>query len=243
MLISRQSMTSRRRIAAFERFRNFFTLKRTIAQLKALLGAIDKIVERPVPVQSKPIYDRMNLVLAAKSAAEGFHDAWWPRLGLGFQPGVPKEHWRRVWALSRRLCTPGGADEYDNLKPVADLRQQLKTRLYVLLQNPVGWEPIEPTDDTLKQQVFDELAESLSEKVQEIATRRVRAERMPEWQTAFNQSGRGSSYVRASIIGERIFERAAPIPDVIPSLDRNSFLRDISAAVESVCQERGASLN
>lgn len=219
------------------------TQKRTIAQLRALLVAIDRVVERPAPVQSRPVYDRMNLVLAVKSAAEGFHDAWWPRLGLGFKPGATKEHWKRIWALSRRLSTPGWTDEYDNLKPVADLRQQLKTRLYVLLQNPIGWDPIEPTDDDHKQQVFDELAEALSEKMQDLATRRVRAERMREWQTAFNQSGRGSSYDRASIIGERILDRAAPVPDVIPTLDRNAFLHEITAEVESVCQKMGASLH
>jgi GTPase Era involved in 16S rRNA processing len=216
--------------------------KRTIGQLQALLVAIDKVVERPASVKSKPAYDRMNLVLAVKSAAESFHDAWWPRLGLGFKPGAPKEHWKRIWALSRRLSTPGWIDEYDNLKPVADLRQQLKAQLYVLLQNPVSWDPIEPTDDAEKQQVFDELAEALSERVQDLASRRVRAQRMPEWQMAFNQSGRGSSYIRASIIGERIFDRAAPVPDVVPTLDRNAFLRDVTAVVESVCQEMGASL-
>ncbi len=31
-----------------------------------------------------------------------------------------------------------GTDEYAGLKPVADLRQQLKSQLYVLLQNPLG---------------------------------------------------------------------------------------------------------
>ena len=217
--------------------------KRTIAQLRAMLVAVDKIIERPAPVQSKPMYDRMNLVLAVKSAAEGFHGAWWPRLGLGTQPGATKEHWKRVWALSRRLSTPGWSDEYADLKPVADLRQQLKSQLYVLLQNPVSWSHAEPPDDAIKQQVFDELAEALSEKVQDIATRRVRAERMPEWQSAFNQSGRGSSYVRASIIGERIFDRAAPVPDVIPTLDRNAFLHDVAALVESVCEKMGASLH
>jgi hypothetical protein len=217
--------------------------KRTIGQLQALLVAIERIVERPAPVQSKPTYDRMNLVLAVKSAAEGFHDAWWPRLGLGFKTGAAKEHWRRIWALSRRLSTPGWIDEYDNLKPVADIRQQLKAQLYVLLQNPVGWDPIEPTDDAEKQQVFDELAGALSERLQDLASRRVRAQRMPEWQTAFNQFGPGSSYVRASIIGERIFDRAAPVPDVIPTPDRNAFLHDVTAVVESVCQEMGASLH
>ncbi len=216
--------------------------KRTIGQIQALLAAIDAIVEKPAPVKAKPVYDRMNLVLAVKNAAESFHDAWWPRLGLTYKPGVSKEHWKRVWALSRRLSTPGWGDEYDNLKPVADLRKQLQDRLYVLLQNPLRWEPTEPTDDADKQQVFDGLANALSAKTLELATRRVRAERMPEWQSAFNQSGRGSSYTRASIIGERIYERAAPIPDVTPSPDRNSFLHEVAAIVEGVCKDGEAVL-
>lgn len=216
--------------------------RRTIGELQALLAAIDCIVEKPAPVAAKPVYDRMNLVLAVKSAAESFHDAWWPRLGLAYKPGVGKEHWKRIWALSRRLSTPGFGDEYDNLKPVADLRKQLQDRLYVLLQDPLRWDPAEPTDDAHKQQVFDGLANALSTKTLDLATRRVRAERMPEWQSAFNQSGRGSSYVRASIIGERIYERAAPIPDMTPSPDRNSFLHEVAATVEGVCAEIGARL-
>jgi len=216
--------------------------KRTIAQLQALLTAIDEIVQKPAPVTARPVYDRMNLVLAVKNAAQSFHDAWWPRLGLDFKPGVGKEHWKRIWALSRRLSTPGFGDEYDNLKPVADLRKQLQDRLYVLLQTPLRWEPAEPTDDAQKQQVFDELANALSAKMLELATRRVRAERMSDWQSAFNQSGRGSSYERASIIGKRIYERAAPIPDVTPSPDRNSFLHEVAAEVSSICDGVGAKL-
>ncbi len=216
--------------------------KRTIDQLQAMLAAIDAIVEKPEPVLAKPVYDRMNLVLAVKNAAESFHDVWWPRLGLANKPGVGKEHWKRIWAMTRRLSTPGLGDEYDNLKPVADLRKQLQDRLYVLLQNPLRWDPAEPTDDAHKQQVFDVLANALSVKMLDLATRRVRAERMPEWQSAFNQSGTGSSYERASIIGKRIYERAAPIPDVTPSPDRNSFLHEVASVVESVCEEVGAKL-
>ena len=218
------------------------TQKRTIRQLQALLSSIDEITEKPDPVQAKPVYDRMNLVLAVRDAAEGFHDTWWPILGLTSKPGISKEHWKRIWALTRRLGTPGMGDEYDDLKPVANLRKHLKDRLYVLLQNPLNWDPSEPNDDDQKLQVFNELANALSTKMQDLATRRIRAERMPEWQTAFNQSGRGSSFVRASIIGERIYDRAAPIPDATPSLDRNSFLHEVIAEVESACQELGAVL-
>lgn len=216
--------------------------KRTINQLQALLTDIDAIVEKPAPVQAKPIYDRMNLVLAVKNAADGFHDTWWPILGLTYKPGVTKEHWKRIWALSKRLATPGRVDEYDTLRPIANLRNQLRDRLYVLLQNPVAWEPSEPTDDDQKLQVFDEIANALSAKMQDLASRRIRAERMQEWQSAFNQAGRGSSFVRATIIGERIYDRAAPVPDATPSPDRNSFLHEVAAVVDGVCQEKGAEL-
>lgn len=217
--------------------------KRTIAQLAALLEAMDDIIEKPEPVLSKPVYDRMNLVLAVKNAAESFHDSWWTRLGLAYKPGASKEHWTRIKALSRRLATPGWADEYDSLKPVADLRKQLQDRLYILLQNPVRWDPEEPTDDAEKQQVFDGLANALSAKVLDLATKRVRAERVTEWQDAYNQAGTGSSFARARIIGGQIYDRAAPVPDVTPSPDRNSFLHDVAAIVEAVCADGGATLS
>ena len=102
--------------------------------------------------------------------------------------------------------------------------------------------PAELTDDAHKQQVFDGLANARSTKMLDLATRRVRAERMSGWQSTFNQSGRGSSYARASIIAERIYERAAPIPHATPSPDRNSFLHEVAAVVESVCAEGGAAL-
>jgi hypothetical protein len=104
------------------------------------------------------------------------------------------------------------------------------------------WEPVEPNNDAEKQQVFDNLANALSARTLDLATRRVRAERMTEWQTAFIQSGRKSSFARATIIGEQIYDRAAPIPDVTPSPDRNSFLHEVAAIVDKVCTEGGATL-
>jgi energy-coupling factor transporter ATP-binding protein EcfA2 len=212
--------------------------KRTIAQLKLLLMHIDQIVERPQPVTAKPVYDRMNLVLAVKSAAEIFHSEWWPRLGLS---GANKEHWTRIKALSRRLATPGMADEYAELKPVADLRKYLQQGIYVLLQNPVDWKPEAP-DEEGKAAVINALADNLSTKLMNLATRRVRADRLGEWQDAYNEYGKWSSNRRARIIGERIYERAAPVPDAAPSPDRNSFLHEVADALDSTCAEMGAEL-
>ena len=112
--------------------------RRTMSQIRKLLDAIDAVIERPEPAEARPVYDRMNLVLAIRAAADAFHEAWRPRLGLEFKPGFAKEHWTRVKALSRRLAT-GWADEYDTLRPIADLRKELVERIYVFVQSPLRW--------------------------------------------------------------------------------------------------------
>lgn len=214
--------------------------KRTISQLRKLLNAIDAVIERPPPEETRPVYDRMNLVLAVHSAANAFHDAWRPRLGLGSKPGIAKEHWTRVKALSRRLAE-GWADEYDTLKPIADLRRELVEKIYVFVQKPLRWEGPELTDDQ-KQDSFDALADSLGRRLLELCTRRLRDEHRALWQHAYHRHGSGSTFVRARIIGNEIYEPAAPVPDVTPSPDRNKFLKEVIAQVEGAAQETGATL-
>ncbi|MEF9386527.1 hypothetical protein V4890_12995 [Ralstonia solanacearum species complex bacterium KE056] len=214
--------------------------QRTIKQIGKLLDMVDGIVARPKPADSRPTYDRMNLGLAVERAAETFRNAWRPRLGLTVKQGVEKEHWTRVKALSRRLAT-GIADEYDNLKPVADLKQQLQQRLYVLLQNPVSWQGPEPDDDA-KQHLYDAIAEELSSRLVALASRRMRAERLADWRSAFDESGPGSTFRRAELIAGQIYDRAAPIPDVAASPDRNAFLQEVAEATREAADSVGAAL-
>ncbi len=214
--------------------------QRTIKQIDKLLEMVDGIVARPKPADSRPAYDRMNLVLAVERAAETFRNTWRPRLGLTVKQGVEKEHWTRVKALSRRLAT-GIADEYDNLKPVADLKQQLQQRLYVLLQNPVSWTGPEPSDDD-KQHLYDTIAEELSRRLVALASRRMRTERLAEWRGAFDESGPRSTFRRAKLIEDQIYDRAAPIPDVTPSPDRNAFLQEVAEATREAVESIGAKL-
>ena len=47
----------------------------------------------------------------------------------------------------------------------------------------------------------------------------------------------------AAIISERIYERTAPIRDVTPSPNRNSFLHEVATLAEGVCVEAGALLS
>lgn len=209
--------------------------KFSIGQMTLLLEAIDNIVEKPEPVEARPVYDRMNLVLAIREAANQFHEAWFPRLGMKYKSGVNKEHWTRVKALSRRLAG-GWADQYDTLMPVSDLHKQLGELIYVTIQEPIKWTgDVRPSDDE-QQQIYDEFSSRLTGQLLDLSSRRVWKEKSDEWQEAYNQSGQGSTFVRAKIIAERICDKAAPIPDLTPSPDRNKFLHEVLSLVEETCQ-------
>ncbi len=212
--------------------------RRTIRQLLKLLSAIDHVVEKPLPTESRPVYDRMNLVLAIRSAAGAFRDAWRPLLGLESKPGFTKEHWTRVKALNRRLAAMG-KDEYDTLRPVADLRLELRDRIYIFIQSPLRWEGPVPAEEEM-QTKYDALADNLSGRLLALATRRVWRDRIKDWERAYQKSGRGSTFVRARIIGNEIYDPAAPVPDIVPTLDRNQFLREVVAEVEGAAKETGA---
>ena len=215
--------------------------RRTLKQLRKLLDVLLFAPEAGAVSESKPVYDRVHLPLAIKKAAENFHDAWLPVLGLAVKPGADKEHWTRVKALSRRLAIPGWTDEYDTLRPVADLRKQLQDQLWLQIQNPIDWTSAEPSDDE-KQEIFNALAQDLSDRVLDLVSRRMRFNRIPEWQKAYFESGTGSSYRRAHIIADDIYEPAAPIPDVTPTPDRNRFLAEVIEVVKRSVDAVGAQL-
>jgi GTPase SAR1 family protein len=209
--------------------------RRSIDQLSGLLGAIDSIVERPDATEVRPVYDRVNLVLAVREAATSFRSSWRGRLGVDFNPTAPKEHWTRIKALSRRFAE-GWADEYDTLRPVAELKRELDEQVYRMLGQPVRWEGPDPTDDE-KQQIIDEFANAIAKEIRDLSSRRIDSERHPAWQEAHSQAGTGSTFIRARIISSEIYDRAAPVPSVTPSPDQNSFLHEVTAIVDRVAEE------
>ena len=215
--------------------------KRTIGQLQKLLKTIDQVIEKPQPKKACPVYDRMKLAIdVLPYAAKGFRETWRPRLGLESTPGSTKEHWARIKALSRRLAVMG-KDEYKYLRPVADLRQELKDRFYVFIQNPLSWKGPDSSEEE-KQVVLDTLADKLGKRFLDLSTRRIWQEHSSEWRRAYKQSGRGSTLDRAKIIGNEIYDPAAPIRDDVPSPDRNQFFREVVKEFEDAAKEVGARL-
>lgn len=214
--------------------------KRTINQFSLLLDTIATIRETGRTTDIRPVYDRVNLVLAVREAAAAFQRRWAGRLGVQYTPGHPKEHWTRIKALSRRLAVLN-QDEYDTLKPVGELKLELDEQIFRMIQQPVQWEGSEPTDDD-KAAVFDLLVNEIAKQVTELCIRRIKAAHAKEWQQAYTEHGVGSTFRRARIISNDIYERAAPVPSVTPSIDQNSFLHEVSAIVSGVAEQHDVRL-
>ena len=206
--------------------------RRTIEQMKSLLDVIEHIADEAETTDTRPVYDRINLVLAVREAAASFHERWSGLLGIAYAPGHQKEHWTRIKALSRRFAE-GFADEYDTLKPVGELKRELDGQIYRMLQQPVRWDGPAPTDDD-KQLMIDALAKEISREVTGLCSRRINADRRKAWQQAYAEFGTGSTFRRARIISGEVYDRAAPIPAVTPSPDQNSFLHEVTALVDTV---------
>jgi hypothetical protein len=209
--------------------------RRTIDQLLQLITAVQSVRELPPVAPARPVYDRINLVLAVKNAAERFREDWEARLGYRAKQGLCKAHWTRVKALARRLAE-GWNDHYDNLMPIADLHGNLLTDIFVYVQSPLHWKGGPDPSDDEKQAIFQQFTRAISDRALTVVARRLRFDRVREWQDAYNKSGWGSSFARAAIIKDEIYEKAAPIPDVAPSLDRNEFLHEVLSLVQGAAE-------
>ena len=208
---------------------------RSIQQFDGLIHLLSNPETVVSAGSSRPVFDRMNLSLAVTEAAKNFHIRWRGLLGLDVNPDVPKEHWTRVKALSRRLAD-GSADEYESLKPVADLRDALQRQVLLMLQQPVRWEGGEPSDDE-RQTIIDDVQNAVTRRLFDLTRQRLKDDVRLGWQEAYALRGQGSTFERARIISTDVYDKGAPIPTVSASPDRNSFMHDVATLVSEVATE------
>ena len=105
-----------------------------------------------------------------------------------------------------------------------------------MLQRPVRWENGEPSDDE-KQALIDAMSNSVTNKLVELSERRLGEDVRLGWQEAYAQRGPGSTFVRARIIANDVYDRGAPVPTVSASPDQNRFLKDVARVVSEVAEE------
>jgi hypothetical protein len=224
--------------------------RRTLSQLQALLDAIDRTVPLSrgtarsagglaTPSESRPVYDRLNLVLAVKQACEDFQAAWKARLGIHAMFGTSKDHWIRIKALVRRFAERWD-DEYLELRPLADLIRELQESIYRFIQNPISWTGPVPSDDE-RQRVFDAFAEEITPGILVLGADRVVTEKIQEWKEALAVMGERATYIRAEKVAALI-AKIAPVPDVTPAPDRNQFLRDVIEVVRESAEDQHITL-
>ncbi len=213
----------------------------TRSELNRLLKAISSTIAPVGPVEYKPIYDVANLVLAVQKATQEFHDNWNGILGQGSRSGVFPEHWTRIKALTRRLgifCL----DEYDTLRPVADLIRLLQAHISQFLSIPLDWSPSSPPQDSEERQIaIDTIRKEVFNRLHELSRRRVLDERVGGWGQAYMHRGQGSTRVRAREV-ITLYEEAAPIPNEMPGPDANKFLFELRELIAESIKAGGGTI-
>jgi hypothetical protein len=176
----------------------------TVGELRRLLRAVEDTIIPAGPITYRPFYHVANLVLAVQRATESFQDR---------EESVTRpEHWTRVKALTRRLGMFPDQDEYDTLRPVADLIAGLQTELYRFLADPVAWQPRTPSEDEeARATVIAQIRQEINTRLHELGRKRIKDERVPEWIKAFSRRGPGSGNARKDDVLAQ-YSVAAPTP-------------------------------
>jgi hypothetical protein len=207
----------------------------TFQELIKLIRAIEAQIIPPVPTEVTPVYDDTTLVLGIEKAVRDFRQPWRARLKLGRHPNVGPEHWARIKALTRRLGELN-LEEYGELRPVADLLQELQLHAYRFVQNPISWEPVHAPDE-MQKTAIDQILQSLERELYGYVIERLFRSKKSNWYRAYAEyRGTGSTYQRAKEI-ESIYELAAPIPDEVPDPTTRQFLQDIRSIVRRCIRE------
>ena len=212
----------------------------TRSELKKMLECADRVANPELAEVATPIYDVANLVLSIQKATQDFHYPWRARLGVQSHPGVSKEHWARIKALSRWIGVLG-KNEYDTLRPVADLIARLSEHLSMFLSEPLRWKPAIQSEDS-KREAIDRVEREVFTLLHQFSSDRLFISKVSEWNHAFYaHRGSGSTIHRAYDI-RGIYDSAAPIPGEIPTPDANQFLSEVRKLVKDSIQKGGGDM-
>jgi hypothetical protein len=210
----------------------------TKAQLRKLVEIINSRVKPLEPSDFIPIYDDANLILLVQQAMEEFRESWRARLKLPSKSATAPEHWSRVKALSRYISQLG-ADEYDNLQPVAEFIALLQAYIARFLAKPVDWDPNEPPTEDLINRSTTLVRQHVFQKLHSFAKDRLIDQHLPDWSHAFTaHRGSGSTVGRARDI-DGIYAAAAPVPTGVAEKNANQLLRDLRRLVSEAVDTGG----
>jgi len=207
-----------------------------LTKLLTIFEAASRPVEFPV---ATPVYDIANLVLLIRVATEQFQESWSARLGLSTKAGITPEHWTRVKALARRFANQW-EDQYDTLRPVADLIKVVSEHIADFIANPRDWKTPYALEDA-RQAAVNRVTQVVYARLHDLITNRLFHDHIHEWLSAFSYKGTGSTHTRARDI-QGIYEEAAPIPGAIPTKTSMKFLDVFRDLFRSAASSAGAEI-
>lgn len=182
--------------------------------------------QRPTTVLS---YDNARLLFAVQAATRNFIRLWDARLGFSILEGSKKEHWARIKALNRRIAL-SMEQEYQHLRPVAELIGRLSEAVTRFLNQPSGWE--EGTDEAERDRAIAAVQRDIYADISEYANDKILKDPLSIWLEAYELRGKGSTVDRAHKI-KYIYDKAAPVPGDAMTQDGDYFLRVIRKLVDS----------
>lgn len=209
-------------------------------QMTDLVRFFENAIAPPVPVDALPEYDPTGLGFAVQEAVTKFQGPWLAKLGMGSYEGFSKEHWARVKALNRRIAGELG-DEYDTLRPVADLVMQLRESISRFLNTPISWSR-KPLDEQEEQAAIAHIRQKVDTALHDLAVKRLVEAHLAEWRVAYDEfRGPGSTRRRAVAI-HGIYDAAAPLPDAVMTSPSVAFLAEIRKIVRRAIEENGGKM-
>lgn len=215
--------------------------KGVVVEMERMLGFCRKAIEPPPEPETHPVYNPDGLVLALQGASRSFRRPWTAKLGLGPHESVYKEHWSRIKALNRRIAGELG-NEYNTLKPVADLVACLIEEVSKYLDQPTGWEPRQPKDEEEAEAALSGIRQHVYTDLHALADRRIVEQHLDQWRAAFDLRGKGSTFDRAQEINS-IYERGAPVASTVMTKFAADFVQEMRGLVHQAIINGGGRLD
>lgn len=131
------------------------------------------------------------------------------------------------------------ANEYNGLRPVADLVRQLQNSISFWLNDPAGWTR-QPENEAERQAAINEIRRKVYIRIHKLAEDRLIISHARDWRIAFESSGTGSSNQRAKEM-DRIYNAAAP-SIIFQMAEAQEFTSQVFQLVKDAIQESGGSL-
>jgi hypothetical protein len=176
----------------------------SIADIKRMLHSAHELSIAAVSAFTRPQYDFEMIAAFLEHATQDFRDLW---DGYLLGRGGSKQPWQTVKAFNRRMVWR--EDGYRSLQPVSELHSEITKRLNGFFAAVPKWE--KETTPRIQRGSIDLLKQEFGHLLKEMIRDLMLTEKHPNWESALDLSGKGSTFDRAHRIVQIVSEVAPPL--------------------------------